>query len=83
MDTGFTIGLFVIFICSFCLGLTLGLSIGARQVRQLTLMHAQMMATAFWVLSGGEMQPPEEETDEKPPATVLPFKPLRAEEDES
>lgn len=74
MDTGLVISLFIIVVASFILGLVLGLSIGARQVQQLTLMHAQMMATAFWVMSGGELEPAEDETEEKRPATVLPFR---------
>jgi hypothetical protein len=79
MDTGLIISLFIITLSSFGMGLILGLGIAGRQNKQLMLMHAEMMATAFWILSGGELDP--EEPKEKPPATVLPFRVKGPDED--
>jgi len=80
MDTGLIISLFIITLSSFGMGLILGLGIAGRQNRQLMLMHAEMMATAFWILSGGEPNA-EEPEEEKPPATVLPFRVKGPDED--
>lgn len=73
MDPGLVISLFIIMLCAFSAGLMLGLGVAARQNRQLMLMHAEMMATAFWILSGGEPVTDEEDEKPKPPATVIPF----------